>query len=184
MTLLTEFISYLRINGITTEMSDEDLELLLNQKKSEIIAYTGLELNPTSHTELKRDFFDDQYMVDFYPVVSVTSCQVGSKTLTGDDYTCDSERGIFYFHSIVNGFLRLEYVSGVSSAVFDGKVKPLLFDMAKYMLTSSNSDVGAMSSIKEGDVQVNYDTSTSLGGLIVSRLNNLKNMYSCRVKVI
>ena len=184
MTLLTEFTSYLRRYGVTTDLSDEDLELLLNQKKSEIIEYTGLELTPTTHTEFRRDFMDDQYMVDFYPVVDVTNCQVGSRTLTVDDYTCDSERGIFYFHSIVNGFLRVEYVSCVGEAVFDLKIKPLLFDMCRYMLTSSNGDVGAMSSIKEGDVQVNYDTSTSLGGLIVSRLNNLKGMYSCRVKVI
>ena len=183
-TLLTEFKNYLRINGITTEMSDADLELLLNQKTSELIAYTGLELEPTTHTEIKNNYQDNFYEVDYYPIKSITSFQVGSRTLTGDDYVVDCEQGILYLHSSWNGLLRIEYVSCLTDALFSSKVKPLLFDMCRYMLTSSSSGVGAMSSIKEGDVQVNYDTSSSLGNLIVSRMNNLRSMYSCRVKVI
>lgn len=184
MTLLTEFKQYLTLNNITTEFTDEELELLLNNKVNELITYTGIEINPVTHTEFKRGFSDDIYELDFYPIKEISELKVDGKSITSDRYTCDGERGVLYFNYCLNGLLFCKYVSGVSETVFDTKVKPLLFDMAGYTLKGENSLLGTVSSIKEGDVQVNYDTSTSLGGLIVSRLNNLKGMYSCRVKVI
>ena len=80
--------------------------------------------------------------------------------------------------------LVIEYVACLSDDVINSKVNPLLFDMLKYRLTTNFSNDGAISSIKEMDTSVNYDTSTSLGNLIQSRINNLKSCYSIRIKVI
>ena len=180
-----DFKSLMDLEGISLDdYSDDDLELLLQTKLDELTAYTGLEINPTTHKEIKRDFSDDMYEVDFYPVSEISSFTIGSKTLTSDDYTLDEEKGILYFHSIMRGMLVLEYNSCLPETIFSSKVKPLLFDMGKYMLTTQSTSDGVVSSVKEGDVSVNYDTSSSLGNLILSRMNNLKSMYSVRIKVI
>ena len=183
--LVSEFKDLLELAGIDiTDYSDDDIELLLESKLSEITAYVGFDINPTLHKEIRKGFSDDMYEVDYYPVLSVESFKIGNKSLTSDDYVLDDEQGILYLHSALSGLLVLSYSSGISDNAFNSKIKPLLFDMAKYTLTTGFSGVGAMTSIKEGDVQVNYDATSSLGGLIIGRLNNLRASYQCRVKVI
>ena len=122
--------------------------------------------------------------MDYYPVSEISNLKIGSKTLTSDDYVLDEEKGILYLHSQLSGMLVIEYVACLSDDVINSKVNPLLFDMLKYRLTTNFSNDGAISSIKEMDTSVNYDTSTSLGNLIQSRINNLKSCYSIRIKVI
>jgi hypothetical protein len=183
--LVTEFKQLLELENISfDDYSDEDLQLLLDNKLSELTNYTGINILPTSHKEIKRDWTGDTYEVDYYPISEITSLKVGSKNLTSDDYVLDEEKGILYFHYVLGGMLVLEYSSGFTSEVFASKVKPLLFDMGKYMLTNGSSGLGAMSSVKEGDVQVNYDTSSSLGGLIIARMNNLRASYQCRIRMV
>ena len=84
----------------------------------------------------------------------------------------------------MSGMLVVEYVSGLSEKDITGKIIPLIFDMGKYMLSTNFQNTGSISSMKEADVSINYDTSTSLGNLILSRINNLKNSYSCKIKVL
>ena len=183
--LVDEFKSLCNLEKISlNDLSDNDIKLLLQTKISELSAYTGLELCPSNHKEIKRDFSNDVYEVDFYPVKEISNFTIGSKTLTSDDYVLDAERGILYLHSNMSGMLVIEYVSCLPDSVILSKIKPLLFDMGKYMVTTNFSTNGTISSVKEGDVQVNYDTSSSLGGLIMARIDNLKNSYSTRIKVI
>ena len=56
--------------------------------------------------------------------------------------------------------------------------------MVIYALTYNNAGVGdAFSSIKEGDVSINYDTNNGRGSRINSRITDLKNRYnSARVR--
>ena len=166
------------------DYSDEDLELLLNNLIAELTGYGNIPIQPMNHKEIRRNFDGKLYEMDYYPVSEISNLKIGSKTLTSDDYVLDEEKGILYLHSQLSGMLVIEYVACLSDDVINSKVNPLLFDMLKYRLTTNFSNDGAISSIKEMDTSVNYDTSTSLGNLIQSRINNLKSCYSIRIKVI
>ena len=182
--LIEQFKAILTLEGISSELSDEDIKLLLESKITELIGYTNIEINPTNHKDIHRNFESNLYEVDFYPVQEISDFKIGSKTLTSDDYILDEERGILYLHSIMSGMLVVEYVSGLSEKDINGKIIPLIFDMGKYMLSTNFQNTGSISSMKEADVSVNYDTSTSLGNLILSRINNLKSSHSCKIKVL
>ena len=54
--------------------------------------------------------------------------------------------------------------------------------MIIYSITN-NSD-GDISSIKEGDVSINYDNSTTLGNRINARITDLINRYSARLRML
>lgn len=163
---------------------DSQLELLLTNIVKEIIGYTNAPINAVTHKRIIRDFKSDMLELDYYPVSEISSLQIGSKTLSDDDFILDDTLGILYFHSVLSGLLSCQYTCQLSDDVIDNIINPLVFDMIKYRLTTNFSDTGAISSVKEGDVQVNYDTSTSLGNLIQSRINNLKSTYSIRIKVL
>lgn len=175
----------LLLEKIEYDYSDEELELLLNNITAELKGYLGnIPIEPVTHKEIINNFKGSLYEVDYYPVSEVTSFNVGSVELTSDDYVLDEERGILYLHSHMSGLLVIEYVACLSDDVITNKVNPLLFDMVKYRLTSNFSGDGVISSIKEMDTSVSYDTSTSLGNLIQSRINDLRSCYSIRIKVI
>ena len=174
----------LTIEGVTTELSDEQLELLLTNVVNEIMGYTNVPIYPTSHKTILRDFDDDMLELDHYPVVEITSLKIGQTELSSDDYVLDEGLGILYFYSHLSGMLNVEYCCQVSDEVINNLINPLIFDIIRYRLTTNFSVEGAMSSVKEGDVQVNYDTSSSLGNLIQSRINDLKGLFSIRIKVL
>ena len=174
----------LTIEGVTTELSDEQLELLLTNVVNEITGYTNVPIHPTSHKTILRDFDDDMLELDHYPVVEITSLKIGQTELSSDDYVLDEGLGILYFYSHLSGMLNVEYCCQVSDEVINNLINPLIFDIIRYRLTTNFSVEGAMSSVKEGDVQVNYDTSSSLGNLIQSRINDLKGLFSIRIKVL
>ena len=187
MTLIdvTSLRQQLSLEGIPHEdYTDDNLRLLLTNIINELAGYTNAPINPITHKRIIRDFKSDMLELDYYPVVEISSLQVGSKTLSDDDYVLDESLGILYFHSLQSGLLSCQYVCRLSDTVIDNIINPLVFDMIKYRLTTNFSNTGVMTSVKEGDVQVNYDTSTSLGNLIQSRINNLKSTYSIRIKVL
>ena len=72
----------------------------------------------------------------------------------------------------------------ISEDMINNVVNPLIFDIIKYRLTTNFSNDGAVSSMKEGDVSVNYDTNSSLGNLIQGRIKDLKNYYSIRIRMV
>lgn len=174
----------LSLEGVPFELSDEQLGLLLTNVINELTGYTNVPITPTNHKTIHRDWIGDMLELDYYPVRNITSLKIGSKTLTDDDYVLDESLGILYFNSHLSGMLVIEYCCLVSDDVINNFVNPLLFDIIKYRLTTNFSSDGVMSSMKEGDVSVNFDTSSSLGNLIQGRINDLKNHYSIRIKVL
>ena len=175
----------LYLEGISyDDFDDSQLELLLNNIKNELVGYTNVPISATNHKNIIRDFKGDLLELDYYPVRNITSLKIGSKCLTADDYVLDEELGILYFNSHLCGMLVIEYCCQISDDMITNVVNPLLFDIVKYRLTTNFSKDGVMSSMKEGDVQVNFDTSSSLGNLIQGRIKDLKNCYSIRIKVL
>lgn len=187
MTLINKDLlrQQLTLEGINHEdYADDDLELLLTNIVKELIGYTNAPIKPMTHKRIIRDFKSDMLELDYYPVSEISSLTIGSKTLSSDDYVLDETIGILYFHSKLSGLLSCQYICQISVEVIENIINPLVFDMVKYRLTTNFSSNGVMSSVKEGDVQVNYDTSTSLGNLIQARINNLKSTYSTRIRVL
>lgn len=174
----------LELQGITHNLDDEQLTLLLQNKTDELAGLTNLPITPKTHKEIRQDFDGDMYEVDGYPVSSITSLNIGPYTITDDHYVLDESLGIIYFDRVWNGMLVVEYVSCIGEDVINQKVNPLLTDMIGYTLTNDFSPTGSVTSMKEGDVSINYDASTSLGNLIQARINDLKNIYSVRIKVL
>ena len=174
----------LSLEGISYDLDDSQLELLLNNIKNEITGYTNVPIDPTNHKTIVRNFDDDMLELDYYPVNNITSLKIGSLELTSDDYVLDESLGILYLHSRMSGMLVVEYCCKISEDMINNVVNPLIFDIIKYRLTTNFNGNGVMSSVKEGDVQVNYDVNSSLGNLIQSRIKDLKNCYSIRIKVL
>lgn len=175
----------LDLEGISyDDFDDSQLELLLTSITDELMGYTNVPIVATNHKNIFRGFDGDLLELDYYPVRKITSLKIGTKCLTTDDYVLDEELGILYFNSHLNGMLVIEYCCCISDDMITKVVNPLISDIVKYRLTSNFSKDGVMSSMKEGDVSVNYDTSSSLGNLILGRIKDLKNVYSVRIKVV
>ena len=174
----------LDLEGISYDFTDNQLELLLTNIVNELMGLSNVPIQATNHKTIVRDFVGDLLELDYYPISEITSLRIGSKTLTTDDYVLDDNLGIVYFNSNVSGMLVVEYCCQIPDDAITNIVNPLIFDMIKYRLTTNFTDTGVMSSVKEGDVQVNYDTSSSLGNLIQGRIKDLKNSYSIRIKVL
>ena len=181
---VTELKQKLRIYNVTADLSDEDLELLLNNTILELAGRIGVPIETEQHKEMVRDFKNDMFELTWYPVQQISSIAVGSKTLGPEDYVLDESLGILYFNTTLKGFLVVEYCSCLPDNVIDTKINSLVLDIIRYRLTNGFSSEGSISSIKEMDTQINYDTSSSLGSLIESRINNLRSSYSVRIKVL
>ena len=175
----------LDLEGIShDDFTDNQLELLLTNVVTELMGLSNVPIQATNHKTIVRDFVGDLLELDYYPVKNITSLKIGSKTLTADDYILDDNLGIVYFNSNLSGMLVVEYCCQISDDAISNIVNPLIFDIIKYRLTTNFTTTGVASSVKEGDVQVNYDTNSSLGSLIQGRINDLKSCYSIRIKVL
>ena len=186
MTLITleNLKQQLTLAGIPIDYTDEQLQLLLTNTINELTGSTNLPLQATNHKTIINNFNDKIVELDHYPVKEISSLKIGGSELSTDDYVLDNSLGILYFDSVLNGLLTCSYVSQVDDDVVDNKVNPLIVDIIRYRISSNFSVDGVTSSVKEGDVSVNYDTSSSLGNLILSRINDLKNSYSIRIKMV
>ena len=103
-----------------------------------------------------------------------------SNILTEEDYVLNKTIGVIYLNKLCKGLLSVNYITKISDADFNKIVKPLLVDMVIYDLLNRGKRIneGVMSSIKEMDVTVSYDTSSSLGNRIYMRIDDLKSRYS------
>ena len=173
--------TFLTSNNISLEEEeDEDLskyEQLLILQFQKIASETGLELDPTAHTDVDFNFnFDSlDYNVHHYPIHEIHQVKVDNKKICPHDYILDKENGRLHFlKKLPKGeALIVEYMSCESDSFIHSKVLPLAFDMLLYDLDQSPTKNA--SSVKEGDLSINYDTSTSLNALIIQRLDDLKN---------
>ena len=176
-----------QLDLMNVDYSDYDtsqLELLLRNTINELIGYTQLPILPQTHKRILRKFRGDFLELDFYPVSNITTFCIGSKTVPDEKYVLDETLGIIYLNNEWYGNLEIEYTCELPESVIDTTVNSLLLDMIRYKLDTGFSKDGDWSSVKEGDVQVNYNVATSLGSLIFDRINRLKSMYNIRLRVI
>ena len=189
MTIITpeDLKTNLELQGIA-DSELEDLTLLQNLidlKKEEIIALTGLPVDPVTRKQIIKRFRGDVFETDWYPICKVDSFKIDNVELTVDeDYVLDESAGIFYLTQIRQGLVVIEYHQKISDDVVSGKINPLISDMVLYHLSNTDTNMGEITSIHEMDTSISYDTSNNLGNRIYSRIDALKqiNCYSPKVK--
>jgi len=174
----------LALRGITTSLSDAQLETLIDYKIKELEGLTGIEVYPTVHTDILRNFNDDKILLNYYPVQSVSSIIIDNQTHPTDSITLDIEDGIIYLNNNQYGNATVTYTACLSEEAIDTIFYPLLIDFIEYGLPESRIKQGA-TSVKEGDMQINYSTNSSetLSGKIQSRINALRN-YNTRIRML
>ena len=163
-------------------MENEENNELKELIKKKISAYIGVPIDSTSFTQIEKYFSGDTLLVDNFPINKITNLTIGGEELTSNDYTVDSETGLIYFKHQYNGFLILNYTCCLSDSQISMFIDPLVEDMMEYELDTGWTKNA--SSIKEGDVQINLDTSIGKGALIQKNLDDLKYMFNTYARMI
>jgi len=178
----------LKLKGITIPYNDDELEIIIQYKLSELAGLLGFNIQETDQSETIYRFKDDRIILTKYPVQSIESVTLDNEELNDSCYILDDNIGIVYFEKRLHGLLMVNYVTGLSHDDIVNVIEPLLVDMITYDLKNRNSSPGdgVVSSIREGDVSVNYDTNSSLGNRIYTRIEELKQRYTktARVRLI
>lgn len=162
---------------ITTPSDDvEDLNKLIENK---ISAYIGVPVKPTNFSQFEK-FDGKTVFVETFPFIDVTSLTIDNKEIT--DYVIDKKAGLIYLTQNYSGFLKLDYVAGLTEDEYSSYIKPLVKDIVEY--ENDSGWTKNASSIKEGDVQINLDTSMGKGALIQKSLDDLKNRFNTYMRMI
>lgn len=171
----------LKFEGIDlTDYTDEEITVLINSKTRELKGLLGLDIIPVHRKETSHHFRGEKLRLDFYPVKEMHAVIVDGEYLKHKDYSVDYNLGILRFKNKQYGSnVTVEYLSGLSDDDMETLIKPLISDMVIYTLTSTDpSSPEGLSSVKEGDVSVSYDTSNSRGALINNRITDIRNRFN------
>ena len=179
---LDEVNSRLKNDGFD-ELSEGEYEELIQHKIRELESIIGVDLNPRNRKQYTHKFKGEIYQLNFYPVQSITSMTINDRVYV--DYFLNEDSGLIYLDNAVSGKILVEYISCIPLYEFEHYFAPLLDDMVIYEITNvGNIWDGVASSIREGDVSIGYDVSNSLGNRIWSRIAELKDKYSSKVRMI
>lgn len=170
----------LKFEGISLDdYTDDELNILVKSKVDELSGLLGLDVNPVHRLQTITGFKGEIVRLDFYPVYDFHSIRVDGECLCRRDYHVDIRLGLVYLHKPIMGTVEVKYISGLSDDFMRNIITPLIKDMVAYSLTYNQWGMGGpVSSIKEGDVSVNYDTNNGLGSRINNQIADIKSRYS------
>lgn len=176
---INEFRTLLKFEGISLDdYTDSELNVLINSKIRELQGLLGIDVTPVHRIQSNHKFRGDTLRLDFYPVYDLAEINLNGCPVR-HDFHVNYDLGIIYFDNILRGDVEVKYLTGLSDDVLNNSIIPLVREMVIYSLTYNNAGVGdAVSSIKEGDVSINYDTNNGRGSRINSRITDLKNRYN------
>lgn len=171
---LDDLKKYLKHEGADiTSLSDDDLTYMIESTINEIMSKTGLPINPVPHTHYTHSFKGASVQLNHYPIGEVKKITFKGETLAEEFYHISKDVGIIFFNrSLRNGPLEIEYTSQLPEDKVILEIQPLCFLMVLYRLTETeNRDIV---SIREGDINISYNPSVSMGARILEELNNLR----------
>lgn len=175
----------LKFEGISLDdYSDDELQVLIDSKTHELEGLLGMDVNPVHRREHISHFKGDIIRLDFYPVYDFNSILLDDECLCPDKYRVDTRLGLVYLNEFTTGNIEIKYISGLSDEFLNNTIAPLIKDMIAYTLTYNQWGMGGpVSSIKEGDVSVNYDTNNGFGNRIANTIADIKTRYaSARIR--
>ena len=156
------------------ENKDPLKEKLLKRLEVEV----GLPLIPKSAKELERNFQGSEILLSHYPLKEIKELKIDGETIDLDDVIILEDEGTVHLQREYSGDLYVEYTYGLPENEF----APIVDLMMEYELDDDwKKDV---SSVKEINVSVSYDTSLSKGATIQSMIADLRNRYNCLVRMI
>lgn len=169
----------LKFEGINLEdFTDEELDILMDSKVSEIESLTGLAIKPKHRRQVESHFHGDMIRLEFYPVMDFNRLLIDDTCVCPKHYNINMDLGIIYLDQIYKGSVIVEYISGQKDEFIDNIITPLVKDMVAYAVTYNKLGMGGpVSSIKEGDVSVNYDTNNGYGSRITNQITDMKSKY-------
>ncbi len=178
---IAELKTYLSYHGINTGIDDNQLEILTQIELKKLASLIDVDIIPVERTETMI-INDNKLLLSHYPIKSVESIKIDNHTLDISDYTFDNN-GIIYFTNNYNliGKVTINYTTGLPDSVIESKIIPILFDSFVYEF-DSNPNKNA-TSISEGKSSISYDANHSLKNSINSRIAQLKNSYSARIRL-
>ncbi|WP_304093948.1 hypothetical protein [Methanobrevibacter ruminantium] len=139
----------------------------------------GLPLIPKSAKELERNFNGSEILLSYFPVREVKELKIDGNVIDLEKVILLEDEGTIHLpHDYSADVVYVEYTYGLPPESF----LPILDLMEEYELDSDwKKDV---SSVKEINVSVSYDTSLSKGATIQKMIADLSNRYSCLVRMI
>ena len=187
----------LKFDGITTNFTDDELEVLIDVKTKEIETLTGVDINPRDRTKTLGRFKGRMIQLSHYPIINIANIFINHHSLNECEYSFNGDLGIIYFNHKVRGSVVIQYTTGLDEFNYDTLINPLLKDMIAYTISfGRNNDkldglAPFMSSLKEGDVSIGFNNNSVNGGYgysigIANQIDNLRSkfMYSARVRWI
>lgn len=189
----------LKFDGVEFDFTDEELEILVKSKLTELESLIGVKIRPSDKTKIMGKFKGKLLELNYYPVLNVVDVYVNDKCLPPCEYNVNYNLGIIYFRKYISGNVRVNYTIGFDEFDFEYTVLPLLKDMVGYNIRYGKINMmygginGIASSLKEGDVSVNFSSNNLNGvgvygydGGINNRIEDLKKKYgySARVRML
>ena len=169
------------MRGEKGTMSEENTENDLLRKKllERLEAEVGLPLIPKSAKELERNFQGSDILLSYFPVREVEKLLIDGEVIDLEEVILIEDEGTIHLpHDYSADVIYVEYTYGLPPESF----LPILDLMEEYELDNDwKKDV---SSVKEINVSVSYDTSLSKGATIQKMIADLRNRYSCLVRMI
>lgn len=163
---------------MTEENSIENEDLLKEKLLKRLEVEVGLPLIPKSAKELERNFQGSEILLSHYPLKEIKELKIDGETMDLDDVIILEDEGTVHLPREYSGDLYVEYTYGLPENEFI----PIVDLMMEYELDDDwKKDV---SSVKEINVSVSYDTSLSKGATIQNLINDLRNRYNCLVRMI
>ena len=163
---------------MTEENSIENEDLLKEKLLKRLEVEVGLPLIPKSAKELERNFQGSEILLSHYPLKEIKELKIDGETIDLDDVIILEDEGTVHLPREYSGDLYVEYTYGLPENEFI----PIVDLMMEYELDDDwKKDV---SSVKEINVSVSYDTSLSKGATIQNLINDLRNRYNCLVRMI
>lgn len=146
--------------GIKNNLSDEELEHLIQMQIDSVLAQLGVSLEPISHNYTKYQHLPKKPLpLPLDDIVGVDKVIVNGKRLCSHEYFFDEKNGIVYITKDYGccplSYVHVTYITRLSD-LFLEKLKSVVLDMLLLLLVPHNDDDG-IRSIKEGDVTVTYD---------------------------
>lgn len=188
----------LKFDGITTDLTDDELEVLVESKLYELEGLVNADLYPHDRTQVTRNYYGDVYELDFYPLLQVAYVYYDDELLHKHHYNVNYDLGVIYFDDKYDGVIRVQYTTGIKERDFEYLVLPLIKDMVGYTVTTSkvnarlNGLAGVVNSMHEGDVSLSFGSlnGNSSGGnnygyspSVNTRIDELIKKYKCSARV-
>ena len=186
----------LKLDGVVVDYNSYEWDILIDSKIDELESLIGTHIKPYDKSRVIGRFKGKLLELSDYPILEVVNIYVNDVRLRNCEYNINKDLGIIYFKHFLRGSVKVQYIVGFSERDFDYIIFPLLKDMIGYSIVYSNVKnqygglSGFASSLKEGDVSINFSSNNQSGlgsygydGGINNRIDELKKKYSCSARV-